>query len=811
MVRAIVGHSSCGSSRLDADRDPCHDPNSVITSLMVRPDRVLQPMSVPMDLKERSSWPVQAARLSGLSVAFIGSYWLVAWFGGWVAVWAAAGQITVKTNMALCQLLGGVALLLLADKPDEGKRLRQGVAAVLAVTILVIGGLTLAEHLFGVDLGIDQLIATEPFGAAATVSPNRVGPPGSASLTLLGIGLLALAGRRSRVPSYVGLTVCLIVLVPAVGFLYGIQQFYSLPRVTGIAWPTVLAMLALGLGLALADHERGALALLLRDDPGGALLRRLLPPMLVALLALGLVHVEGERRSWYSAENGAGLMVLILAVAFSVLLWRGASHLSRSAVAEARARQEASHRLEEIESLLKVSPIAVFIAHDSGCARITGNPAGYRLVGLPDAERGNISKSAPLEERPTYRVFREGRELAPEELPMQLAASRGVDVLEDSLELLFVDGSRKYLFAYATPLFDLAGQTRGAIGAMLDITESRRAQSELEADLAALTRSHELSERRLGTAGLQPLLQEVMDAAVAIMGAQFGTLQVLEADESLRIVAHYGHRQPFLDFFAEAENRASVCGEAMRCGRRVVVSNIEVSPLFAGTPSLGVLREAGVRAVQSTPMLSRAGGLLGILTTQWSCQYVPNERDLWRVDLLVRQAADLIESAKAAEELRRKGGELAEAQRIAHVGSWFWDAETDVMTGSDELLRIYGFDPATQTMPDFKRQRGRCYPVEEWDRLNAAVQEAVQTGIGYELDVQAFRGDIPICLTTRSELVRDADGRVLGLRGTVQDVTERKKRNKRFGQVKKGYACSMPSSNSAWPSGPQSCALLQLN
>jgi hypothetical protein len=54
-----------------------------------------------------------------------------------------------------------------------------------------------------------------------------------------------------------------------------------------------------------------------------------------------------------------------------------------------------------------------------------------------------------------------------------------------------------------------------------------------------------------------------MYLAVVIVGAKFGTLQLLE-DDSLQIVSHYGYQQPFLDFFASAENVASVCGEAMQ-------------------------------------------------------------------------------------------------------------------------------------------------------------------------------------------------------------------------------------------------------
>ena len=188
-----------------------------------------------------------------------------------------------------------------------------------------------------------------------------------------------------------------------------------------------------------------------------------------------------------------------------------------------------------------------------------------------------------------------------------------------------------------------------------DITERKQAEDRLKADLDALTQMHALSTRVLEAGGLEPLLQEIMDAAVAIVGAERGTLQLIEGD-SLRIVAHHGHERPFLEFFACAESRASVCGEAMKSGQRVIVEDVECSPLFAGTASLKALRAAGVRAVQSTPLVGRQGALLGILTTQWGVPHVPDEHDQWRLDLLARQAADLIEHKQAEEALRESEG-----------------------------------------------------------------------------------------------------------------------------------------------------------
>ena len=154
------------------------------------------------------------------------------------------------------------------------------------------------------------------------------------------------------------------------------------------------------------------------------------------------------------------------------------------------------------------------------------------------------------------------------------------------------------------------------------------------------------------------------------------------------------------------------------------------------------------------------------------CAYRVGEPEDRQVAIVFNDISDY-KQAEAA--LRQKEAELKEAQRIAHVGNWYWDKTTDVTTGSDELLRIYGFDPATERMPDFREQRGRCYPVEDWERVNAAVQWTVQTGLGYELEVRAIRGDAPIWIMTRGEAAVDAAGQIVGLRGTVQDITERKR------------------------------------
>jgi PAS domain S-box-containing protein len=240
------------------------------------------------------------------------------------------------------------------------------------------------------------------------------------------------------------------------------------------------------------------------------------------------------------------------------------------------------------------------------------------------------------------------------------------EALRSEMKLLCRDGRPCWTLFSSVPVLDADGGHVGNLTMHADITERKLAEAKLRADLDALTVMHDLSGRLVGEAGMQDLLQHVMGAAVVIVDAQFGTLQLFE-DDSLRIVAHHNHELAFLDFFAAAENTASVCGEATRRGERVVVEDAESDPLFVGTASLDVLLRAGVHAVQSTPLMSRDGRLLGILTTQWAEPHSPDEHDLWRIDLLARQASDLIETARLLEAERGAQQQAAEELQIAEL------------------------------------------------------------------------------------------------------------------------------------------------
>jgi signal transduction histidine kinase/ActR/RegA family two-component response regulator len=192
-----------------------------------------------------------------------------------------------------------------------------------------------------------------------------------------------------------------------------------------------------------------------------------------------------------------------------------------------------------------------------------------------------------------------------------------------------------------------------------DLIERKQAESEIQAlnaqltsDMEAMARMQQVSLRLVQACDYARLLEEILDAAVAIAGTDMGNIQLLEQG-NLKIVAQRGFQAPFLEFFNAVHDGQAACGTAMERGECVVVEDVANSSIFAGTPARKIMLEAKALAVQSMPLISRSGKLLGMFSTHWrQAPHQTTERQQRMLDLLARQAADLIERRQAEEALK---------------------------------------------------------------------------------------------------------------------------------------------------------------
>lgn len=157
----------------------------------------------------------------------------------------------------------------------------------------------------------------------------------------------------------------------------------------------------------------------------------------------------------------------------------------------------------------------------------------------------------------------------------------------------------------------------------------------LEAEIRDVNAFHKVSTRYIQGIDSHSICQEIVDAAIAITKADKGNIQLLDQSTGkLKIVAHRGFELPFLKFFEYvAAGEAAACGTSMKRMERVIIEDVTQSPLFIGSDALAVLLNEGVLGIQSTPLVSRSGKFLGILSTHFSKIHTPSERELMLVDI----------------------------------------------------------------------------------------------------------------------------------------------------------------------------------
>ncbi|MFC7006511.1 GAF domain-containing protein [Halalkalicoccus salilacus] len=183
--------------------------------------------------------------------------------------------------------------------------------------------------------------------------------------------------------------------------------------------------------------------------------------------------------------------------------------------------------------------------------------------------------------------------------------------------------------------------------------ELREREQELTAELSATRELQAISTRLIQEDDIDALYDEILDAVVTVMDADFARLQLRDSGRGdLRLLADSGFEEtsPLWERVTPESN--GPCSVALETGRRVIVSDVETCEFMAGTEDRETLLETGIRAVQSTPLVSRSGDVIGMLSTHWETPHEPSGRDLRLLDVLARQAADLINSRQSEEALR---------------------------------------------------------------------------------------------------------------------------------------------------------------
>src|SRR5215472_6206270 len=207
---------------------------------------------------------------------------------------------------------------------------------------------------------------------------------------------------------------------------------------------------------------------------------------------------------------------------------------------------------------------------------------------------------------------------------------------------------------------------------------------------------HEISTLLIQEGNLDSLYNRILDAAMSLMSSDMASIQLLDPERNqLRLLAWKGfHPQSAIFWEWVYLDSSSTCGLALAAGGRVVVPDIETCDFMAATPDLDEYRRSNIRAVQSTPLISRSGQLLGMISTHWREPHQPTECALRRLDVLARQATDLIERSRTEAALRESNEQLLRlASIVESSGDSIITENLDgiITTWNKSAERVFGY------------------------------------------------------------------------------------------------------------------------
>ena len=331
-----------------------------------------------------------------------------------------------------------------------------------------------------------------------------------------------------------------------------------------------------------------------------------------------------------------------------------------------------------------------------------------------------------------------------------------------------------------SPLRDPAGKIIGCSTIARDITKAKQAEAALRQSEQRLTREvagaktlQSISTRLISESTPESLYDQILGAAMELMASDGASLQMLAADHtSLKLLAWTSFHPDSAAFWQQVEVGAgSTCGKALSDNERVVVADIEACEFMAGTQDQKEYRRSAIGAVQSTPLRSRTGRPLGMLSTHWRTPHTPTEDDFRFFDVLARQAADLIERTLVEEALREGEERFRLIANSAPVMIWMSGADNEITYLNQTWLDYAGrpSDAAVQNL-----QAAVLHP-DELERCREVYGKAFEQRGPFQLEHRLRRHDAEYRWVVTAGVPRyDADGSFVGYIGTSVDITERK-------------------------------------
>jgi len=403
----------------------------------------------------------------------------------------------------------------------------------------------------------------------------------------------------------------------------------------------------------------------------------------------------------------------------------------------------------------------------------------YRLLGF-DPAAGIPSVEAFLQ-----RIHPEDRTRPSELLESQLREGANNEL---EYRVVLPDGAVRNIHEIGHPVFDASGNLVESVGTVIDVTERKRAEEERQAHLWLLESMDRVNRAIQGTNDLQAMMSDVLDEILSIFDCDRAWL-VYPCDPTAA------------SWRAQMEHTRPDCPGAFALGVDLPM-DADVAGVFQAARDSSAAVRFGPGAERPVPaqlaerfsVQSLIGMavypkidepyMFGLHQCSYPRVWTAQEERLFQE--IGRRLADALTTLLMFRNLRESEARLAEAQRVAQIGYWDRDYETNRVTWSDEAYRLFGLAPQERKIT-YAVLPGLIHPEDQ-----ASVIRAIEDALGgvrrYDVEYRVVRpnGEVRI-LHSRGDVTRNELGEPRRMFGTVQDVTERKRAEEGLRESERRY------------------------
>ena len=408
------------------------------------------------------------ARLCALVACAIGALVLTSWHFDLSALAPLLPELhSIAPNAAAGVFAAGIGLFCVTFK---GLR---PLAWLIGFGLVVLGATTVAQELYGFDVGIDRALlgnAALPPDAPGKTLSLRMAPGIAGSLILFGLALLCAKGDRlgSAISQVLTIAMLAQVLIVLTGYAYSVATINFPFPFTSMSPYGLVSSLLLAIGLLAASPEEGLAAAIIDKSPAGEMLRRLLPGIIVLPLVIGWFADQAEIANYYDSAATLAIFAVSSIIVLAAFSWTTIDAVRRAD----RARNEALIELRGQREWLSTTVGSIgegVIATDPSGSVLLLNKVAEQLTGWPLAD----ARGKPIWE--VFRVIDEASRKPLDDPALRALRERATTRLESGALLVTRDDKELPIEDSGAPILSFDGSLAGAVLIFRDVTERRRA------------------------------------------------------------------------------------------------------------------------------------------------------------------------------------------------------------------------------------------------------------------------------------------------------------------------------------------------